>query len=390
MSEGQIFFLILCLLYLSECIVWVGRRTVLFSSRWRNSWRAVLVGEFFGNAEGSLTFLNPLPFQGLNLLGHWRPVSISPTGICAFTFQAFQGNIRPSQTGIALPYEAITEVKVNGKDLLLNGSKFAKCCSTEQAKSISKLVKRIVSEPIGKRGELIRNSLFTQFAKDDALNRFEYMCDLVSGTRWISSIFFVFLFVATPLIVSVYGLTRCVIPVAIFMFLSALFISAMYFGAHRALYPSQLYERVSNSVKMILCPPAAIRAVDLLTLNAMSLFHPVLLANLFLGSESLTFTRSVINDLKYPLQHDLIEPLALSIVSWHTACELDVCREFLEAQDSITMDELLAAPVWDGVSSVYCPRCTCQFADWLRECPDCPGVKLLRFSVQKMSKANHG
>ncbi len=34
MTEGQALFLILILLYLSECVVWIGKRTVLFSAWW--------------------------------------------------------------------------------------------------------------------------------------------------------------------------------------------------------------------------------------------------------------------------------------------------------------------------------------------------------------------
>jgi len=389
MTEGQTLFVILSLLYLSDCLVWIGRRTVLFSSRWCHRWRATFAGEYFGNAVGSVAFLNPLPPLGSNFLGHWVPVSISPTGVCAFTLQSFLGTDRPFQTGMVLPYEEISETRAEGKHLLLNGSRFAKCCTMEQAKSIAELIKRVSSELTEKREELIRESLVVQFTKDEALNHLAHVNNLAAGMRWTCSAFFIFLYVITPMIVSAYGHTLFVIPVAIVMLLSALFISATYFRAHKALYLSQSHERLSNVVKMIFCPPTAIRAVDLLTLNAMSRFHPVLLASLLLGSDSLAFARVVISDLKHPIRHDLTDPRALSIVSWHAAYELDACTKFLEGQYSTTLDVLLAPPSWNGVSSAYCPRCSCQFATHSGECTDCPGVELLPFSVAQTSEETH-
>ena len=389
MTEGQTLFVILSLLYLSDCLVWIGRRTVLFSSRWCRGWRSKFSGEYFSNAEGSVTLLNPLPPLGNNFLGHWIPVSISPTGICDFTIQALKGTARPFQTGMVLTYEEVSEARTEGKYLLLNGARFAKCCTIEQAKFLAKLIKNVSSASTQKREQLIRESLVVQFSKDEALNHLTHVSNLTAGIRWTCSAFFIFLYIITPMIVTTYGLTWFVIPVAIVMFVSALFISIIYFRAHKALYSSHSHERLSNVLKMILCPPTAIRAVDLLTLNAMSRFHPVLLASLLLGPDSLAFAHVVITDLQHPIRHDLYDSRALSIVSWHAAYELEACTKFLEEQDSTNLDDLRAPPSWDGVSSVYCPRCSCQFTTHSGECPDCPGVALVPFPVTQTSGETH-
>jgi hypothetical protein len=389
MTEGQTLFLILGLLYLSECLVWIGRRSVLFSSRWCYRWRASFAGEYFGNADGGIALLNPLPPLGSSFLGHWVPVSISPDGVCALTLQGLQDTGRPLQAGMVLAYEEISDTRADGKQLLLNGSRFAKCCTMEQATSLAKLIKRVLSAPMEQREKLIRESLVMQFAKEEALNHLAQVSDLAARMRWNCSAFFIFLYVITPIIVSTYGLNRFVIPVALVMLLSALFLSVTYFRAHKTLCPSQSHDRLSNVVKMILCPPMTIRAADLLTLNALSQFHPVLLANLLLGSDSVAFTRAVITDLKYPIRYDLTDRRALSIVSWYAECELDACTKFLETQNSTTLDDLLVPPSWDGVSSAYCPRCSCQFITHSGECPYCPGVNLLPFLVVQTSEAMH-
>jgi len=390
MSEGQTLYLVLSFLYLSECLLWIGKRTVLFFSRWRGRGGVLFAGEIFGNVDGSVLLLNPLPFLRSNFLGYWMPISISPSGVCAFTLQAFPERFRPFQSGTVLVYEEISESRPEGKHLLINGSRFAKCCSAEQAKSISELISRVSSEPMKKREKLIREFWELQFTKEKALKHFAKVSDLADGMRWGGSAFFIFLYVIIPIMVSAYGLTRLIIPVAVVMLLSALLISVQYFINHKTIFPAQSHERLSNVVKMILCPPVAIRAADLLTLKAMSRFHPLLLANILLGSHSIEFERAVISDLKHPIRHDLTDSRAQSIVSWHASCELDICRKFFKEQYSETLEEFLTPPAWDGISSAYCPRCSCQFAMRSGECPDCPGVELLPFSVAHLSEATHG
>lgn len=389
MTEGQTLFVILSLLYLSDCLVWIGRKTVLFSSRWCYRWRSTFFDEYFGIAEGSVALLNPLPPLGSNFLGHWIPISISPTGICDFTIQTLKGKTRAFQTGMVLRFEEIFEAKTEGKYLFLNGSRFTKCCTIEQAAFLAELIKNVSSSPTKKREKLIREALVVQFSKDEALNHHSRVNNLTDGIRWTCSAFLIFLYVITPMIVRTYGLTRFIIPVAIVMFISSFFISVTYFRVHKALNFSHSHERMSNVLKMVLCPPTAIRAVDLLTLNSMSRFHPVLIASILLGPDILTFAHAVIADLKYPIYHDLDDPLALSIVSWYAAYELETCTKFLEEEYSTTLAELLAPPSWDGLSSVYCPRCSSQFTTQLGECPDCPGVALVPFPDTQTSGETH-
>lgn len=389
MSEGQMLFVILSLLYLSDCLVWIGRRTVLFSSRWCQRWRSTFYSEYLGNSEGSVALLNPFPPFGSNFLGHWIPISISPTGICNFAIQTLKGTARAFQTGIVLSYDEVSEARTEGKYLLLNGARFAKCCTIEQASFLAKLIKNLSSAPIHKRDHVIRETLGVQFSKDEAFMHLTLVNNLTSGMRWTCSTFFIFLYLATPITVTAYGLTGFVIPAAIVMFVSAIFISIKYFRAHKALYSSHSHERLSNVLKMVLCPPQAIRAVDLLTLNAMDRFHPVLLASLFLGTDSLSFARLVISDLIHPVSHGLSDSRAMSIVSWHAAYELEECRKLLRAQYSMNLDDLLAPPSWDGISSVYCPRCSCQFIAHSGECPDCPGVTLVAFPFTQRSGETH-
>lgn len=380
MTEGQTLFLILGLLHLSECVVWMGKRTVLFSARWGRGYRIFFASERFGNNHGGLALLNPLSPLGSNFLGHWIPLSISPDGVCAFSLQTIGDAGRPFQTGKILIFREISDSKADGKYLWLNESRFVKCGDAEQSAFLAKWIRQLSFKTAKNRERIIRKTWASQFSKEDALKCRDRVRTIVGGIRWNCLVFFVLLYGVAPIMASTYGLIGSIIPVAIVMLICALFISISYLYVHKVLYPSLSNDRLVNFVKMILCPPAAIRATDLLTLHAMSRFHPVLLANIILGSHNEAFTRAVIKDMQYPIRHDLTDPVALSIVSWHAACEIDACKNFLEAENFAVFRDFPVLPDRDGDSSAYCPRCSCQFENRLDECPDCPGVKPLLFS----------
>jgi len=377
MSDGQTLFLVLCLLYLSDCFVWLGRRTVLFASPWCRRWRTSWGLPYAGNSAGNLALLNPLPPLGTAFLAHWSPVSLSRLGVCDLCLQVVGDTGRPAQTGRVLTYEEIAAMATDGKYLLINGSRFAQCATPEQAETLSQLIGRVSRASVESREKAIREFLEAQFDKQEASQRLRQVRDVTPSLRWICSAFFVFLYLVVPILVSIYGLTRLVLPVAGIMFLAAVAIALRFLGVHRALYPQRRGGRVSDVVKMVLCPPAAMRAVDLLTLPALSQFHPVLISDLLLGPADTAFVQAVIRDLKHPLQYDLTDPEGVSIVHWYATAQLDACLNFLGAQDSRTRAGLLAPPFWDGISAAYCPRCSCQYTIRSGECPDCPGVRLL-------------
>ena len=109
MSEAQTLLLILILLYLTECLIWVKRESVAFVSRFGGRWRLTVPPSWFGNAKGGILFLNPLPPVGRVFLSHLSPISISPSGICAYNLQTLPSEARsPGQTGHFLPFGKVT------------------------------------------------------------------------------------------------------------------------------------------------------------------------------------------------------------------------------------------------------------------------------------------
>jgi len=191
---------------------------------------------------------------------------------------------------------------------------------------------------------------------------------LIKPIQSLGLILFLFLFVLTPVLGSFFGLMTLVIPVAIVMVALAVEIAILFRRAHRKLYPAESAERLESLVKMILCPPVAIRAADILTKNLLAEFSPIILAEVLTGSGERQFVRSVILDLKHPLKHELSDANAVETITWAANEQVKLCER-----------QALAPTQREENSISYCPRCECQFVVAVVECPDCPGVDLIAF-----------
>ena len=380
MSEGQTLLLILILLYLTECLIWVKRESVAFVSSLGGRWRLTLPPSWLGNANGGILFLNPLPPSGRVFLSHLSPISISPSGICAYNLQTLPSEARsPSQTGRFLPFSKVTRSTTDGVYLLVNDERFAKCATARQARTLAQLIGEMAKASTAKRERLARNWISKQFATDDAATRLREGNAVIEPMRELSLILFLFLFVATPVLVISFGLMGLIIPVAAVMVILAVVIGILFYRAHKQLFPAETSERLERLVKMILCPPVSIRAPDILTRNLLAEYSPIVVANLLTGSNEQQFVRAFILDLQHPLKHEVSDETAANTICWTAAEQLNVCLEQVKAGHYLKPEDLLAPAHREGNSISYCPRCRCQFVVSAGECPDCPGVALVDF-----------
>jgi hypothetical protein len=381
MSEGQTLLLVLVLLYLSECVIWVKRQSVAFVPTSGRRWRVAFPRPWLGNASGGILIMNPLPPAGQIFLSHLSPISISPSGICAFNLQTLPSGARsPAQTGRFLAFREITSSDTDGVYLLINKERFAKCTTARQAKRFAILITVLLKASPAKRESLVRTSIVKQFPTDEAASALRNGEAIIKPIRWASAILFLFLFVATPILVVYFGLLRLIIPAAIVMFAFAILIGVLFYRAHRKLYPEETSERFESLVKMILCPPVSIRAADILTKNLLAHYSPVVLAGVLTGNSEQQFVRAFILDLQHPLKHEVLDETAENTIDWAAGEQLGICLEHVKNGSYAKAEELLAPTRREGNSVSYCPRCGCQFVVHSVECADCPGVELVAFS----------
>ncbi|HET6980313.1 MAG TPA: hypothetical protein VFI24_28520 [Pyrinomonadaceae bacterium] len=375
-GEGETLLFILVLLYLSECLIWVKRESVAFVSSWGGGWNLATPSSWLGNARGGLVFLNPLPPGGKIFLSHLSPVSISPAGVCALNVQTLPSGARsPDQTGEFLPFGKIKDAGVDGIYLTINHERFAKCATAKQARALALMIAGMVKAPTSKREGMARDWITKQFSTKDATARLQEAQAAIEPIQSLGLFLFLVLFVLTPVLGVIVGLMTLIVPVAIVMVGLAIEIAILFRRAHRQLYPHESSERLESLVKMILCPPVALRAADVITKNLLAEFSPIVLAQVLTGSDEKEFVRSVVLDLKHPLKHELSDKHAVETVTWSANEQLNVCLKHLELKS-----EELSAPAQREENSLsYCPRCYCQFLVAAEECPDCPGVKLMEF-----------
>ena len=380
MSEAQTLLLILIMLYLTECLIWVKRESVAFVSRMGGRWRLTVPPSWLGNANGGILLLNPLPPAGRVFLSHLSPISISPSGICAYNLQTLPSEARsPSQTGQFLPFSKVSSSKTDGVYLLVNGERFAKCATARQARTLAKLIAEMAKVSAAKREPLARTWISKQFAMDDAAARLREGNAVIQPMQELSLILFMFLFVVTPVLVSSFGLIGLIIPVAAVMVILAVLIGILFYRAHKQLYPDEGSERFENLVKMILCPPVSMRAPDILTRNLLAEYSPIVVASLLTGSSEQQFMRAFILDLQHPLKHEVSDEAAEKTIGWTAVEQLNICLEQIKAGRYLKPEELSAPTQREENSISYCPRCRCQFVVSAVECPDCPGVALVDF-----------
>ena len=374
MTEAQTLFLILILLYVSDCLIWVKRESVAFVSGWGGRWRVKVPPSWLGNANGGILFLNPVPPAGRIFLSHLLPVSISPSGICAYNLQTLPSEARsPAQTGQFLSFNQINNAATEGVYLLVNNERFAKCATPRQAKVLAQLVSELVKTATTKRERVVRAWLQKQFALKNAESRLREGQALIEPIQELSLILFLFLYFFTPALVSGFGLMPLIVPVAAVMVILAVLTGIMFFRAHKRLFPTEGSERFENVVKMILCPPVSMRAADILTRNLLAEYSPIVLASVVAGSGEEQFVRAVVLDLQHPLKHEVSDETAEKTMRWAVAEQLGICLDYVKPE------ELQAPAVREKDSLSYCPRCRCQYVVSDTECPDCPGVELVVF-----------
>lgn len=379
-GEGETLLLILVLLYLSECLIWVRRESVAFVSAWGRRWRLAVPPSWMGNANGGILFLNPLPPGGRVFLSHLSPLSISPSGICAFNLQTLPAEARSSnQSGEFLPFSKIKDSGSDGSYLIINKEKFTKCANAKQARAFAKLIGAMTKASASKRESMARTWVVKQFAVDDAAKLLKESKRLIEPIQELGVILFLFLFVFTPSVAFAFGLSPLIIPVAAVMVTLAVEIAIIFYRAHKKLYPDESSERLESLVKMILCPPVSIRAADILTKNLLSEYSPIVLASVLPGSGEQQFVRSVILDLQHPLKHEVSDEIAEQTMTWSVQEQLKVCLDQVKKGRYLKPEELLAPGQREENSVSYCPRCRCQFVVSEGECPDCPGVELVEF-----------
>ena len=380
MSEGVTIYLLLWLLYLSECFIWVSKRSVAFVSPWKKQWRVRVPSSFLATSTGGAVLLNPLFPATRVVVGSILPVSISPDGICAFNAQSSFDTGRPWQTPHHFVFEDIKCCSREDRLILVNKAPFVECANLAESQQIEALINQATRTPASQRQRLIRQFLAARFAHRDALGALAKALPRLRSLEILCSLVFPLLFILAPMMALHYGLEEIIIPTASLMIGFAVVIAWLFWYQHKTLWPSFSGERFSTLAKIIFCPPGALRAVGHLTANLLSACDIIVIASLLPHDERKRFISAYLRDLHFPLKDGLEGP-AKEVADWYRAEVLNEVTEYMKTQSDVRPESILAPPVLETGCYSYCPRCQSQFTMRKGECSDCDGVRLLSSST---------
>lgn len=384
MTDEQALFAIICFLYITDCFLWIDRHSVAIVSSWWKKWKPAFPSVLFGNGDAGFVLLNPLPPLGLSYVCHLPPVSISPVGICAYNSQTLRPGGKSSQSGKTVLFTDVKNINSNGKAIIVNDSKFVKCRTESEASVLAHFLSSIASAAQENRESLIRDFFQKALNYESVWSALGAVSEQSRILRLLCNISFFFIFLFTPALVMYYGLKHMIIPLGICFFLLSIRISVEFYASHKMLYPQASEDRIGNFLKMILCPPVAIRALDVLANPLLGSFNPLNVANVLLDKNKYSvFAKEFMLDLKYPIQPNHLNDEGILIMIWHNNTLFDLCKSYLDDVAKLNID-LFSPPIQtDEDSKSYCPRCLGQFIKESGECPDCFGVKLALFPKSK-------
>lgn len=383
MSDLELLFLVLALVYGWECGWWVKRGSVVFRTWLGRRWRPVHPATLLGNQQAGVIFAYPLPPLGTMLAGHSLPISLSPEAVLAYIAPGINAGGRPAQTGKLFRLDEIRSVEGKGKQVRVDGQLLLKTVSPAYTIHLAQEVQRLAKQAPAERGKAIERIYRESFDAEGIQRRWQEYLRQARLLRLVANVLFGYLFVAAPAVIWRWGFGTCW-PGLLIGLLTLTTITAIRFRrAHKSLYPSAEDERFAHFLMILLWPATAMRAHDILSRPLLETFHPLALARVFCpGQQFSDLAQGVLREIRHPALPLSPSGIALAEATeqFSRAALQKALVEFLK-ESGFEADELLRPPPRaDDTCRSYCPRCLAQFTTREGICADCGGLALVAFS----------
>jgi hypothetical protein len=383
MGDLEGLLLVVAAIYLAECVVWVPRGAVVFHRYWIKTWRLLHPSAVIGNERGGLSLANPLPPLGTVLLSRQFMVSLSPEAAYSYTAACINPHWRPVQLARHVRWEAIQSVEVDGKAVFVNAEPFFRAPSPLAARPLADFLRRLHSLKVPERESAIRKKLEEAFDNEEISARLAEYQALARPVRWLANLLFAYVFVLAPMLVGAFGFGHLGWALLAGLLAQTITAAMLFRRAHRALFPDASAERFTPFVTMLLAPPTAIRAHDLLSRHLLEPFHPLAVAQVLCSPERFEeFARRTLLDLRFPMLPicPAGTPEAARTEQWSRQAVLGAAEKCIQ-RAGLRPEKLLQPPAPAEPRNLsYCPRCGGQFLSVELTCGDCGGRPLERFS----------
>ena len=381
-SDGQTLLLVVCVIYATESLLWLDRRSVAFTLWWGTKWSVSIASNTFGTSRGGLLLLNMFPPLGKLCSSYLWPISVSPQKIAAYNSQSLALGVPQGGSGVVFEISQVNAVACRDRELWLNGSLFCRFPTQKSAASMAALLNQLRQSQPAERSAIIEAFWAKRFDLIEAQRERETFEAGTKTLRRTCIVQFIYIFVVLPCLMGYFGMGPLLVPAALIMVVVAAAVSIIYFRVHARFYPIEGGDRISHGIKMALCPPASIRAVDLIASHAHSSQDCLTWGCLLLcGERQKAFIGRILRDIRYPLFAPDLSNETVEVCKWQNSVIETIASKHLPsvAEYAPTIDNEPAQR--DQNTQSFCPRCRIQLSisPGKAECPDCPGIQLKPF-----------
>jgi hypothetical protein len=383
MSDLELLFLVLAVVYGWECACWVRRGSVALRTWFGRRWRLAHPGELLGNQRGGFVFAPPLPPLGTVLTGNQYPLSLSAEAALAYVAPNINPGWRPAQTGKLVRLDDIRDVRVRGRAVVVNGEVLLKAASPGYAAHLAGHLRRVSKLAPAKRESALEDILKESLDAKAIQQRWQEFHPQAAKVRLVTNVLFGYLFMLAPIVIWHLGFRLCWLPLLVGLLGLTVTTTILFHRAHKALYPEAEDDRFTHSFIILLSPATTIRAQDVLSRPLLEAFHPLALAKVFCPEQEFrAFARAVLRDIRFPaLPLCPREEPAAQAAERHARAALQRAVEAFLKQCGLKSEELSQPPTpTDATCRAYCPRCLAQFTAAAGACADCGGMALVAFS----------
>jgi hypothetical protein len=309
----------------------------------------------------------PLPGFASFFIASFPTLAVSPSGVA-------------SAAGVVVPFSGQGRFQARHQGVWNNRSRLVRVSSPAQAGWLAAELNRLAVLPEGERAGALSQWLAARLDAARVVARLEAFKLAARLPSLTAAAIFGWVFLATPLFIGSLGLALTWPWLLIGLVLLCGLNAALFFRAHRRLYPERDDERFAHLLMALLFPPAGMRARDLLSRPLLETFHPLAVAKeLCPATEFDDLAGRVVRELRHPRPpRSGLAVEALSVWSGFHESLRQAVEQFL-VRHGLSPDQFTVPPTpSDPECRSYCPRCHAQFVRVDGGCSDC-GVALARF-----------
>jgi hypothetical protein len=307
-------------------------------------------------------------------------VSLSPRGIARRGTPTLSSRAEEGHADLFVRFDKTLPFTVDGKEVFASETPVIQAQSEGEAQRWWKLLEelRALDEP--HRSKAIERCLAEMLDAGQATESFGAFWKQTAWLRWSCNYLFFLLFLVAPLAVIGTGLERALPRLLVLLVLLVAIIAWNFRRLHRRFYPQDSEARWTALMTIILFPPAAIRAGDVLFRDLFAASHPLAVCRALCTNDAFrNFAARTLREAMFPMPAASLaeDPERTACEQWFREKLTAAIRGFI-TEAGLAPGDLLAPPAKQSLQCVsYCPRCCQQFTVQAGSCADCGGLALV-------------